>query len=213
MSSDSGFALTKPPVLDQDQVGDVRGAALECTLRLDPGWRTAQNRRSRAAATPVSSPLSALVARTSRVDAAPRTASAAATESALRSVVSAGTVAISCTTVPRSMFPLRGSPALSSTVIGAGAASAGDSAASAGALRGSHEFIAQARDSRRCDPRLEAFRRKLRLHGETMQRGRGRNKLLSSRALRPCDHMCAMMLSPNSLHLISVAPSIRRAKS
>lgn len=27
------------------------------------------------------------------------------------------------------------------------------------------------------------------------------------------NHMCAMMLSPNAEHLISVAPSIRRAKS
>ena len=29
----------------------------------------------------------------------------------------------------------------------------------------------------------------------------------------PLTHMCSMMLSPNSEHLISVAPSIWRAKS
>ena|SRR5437762_1367006 len=35
----------------------------------------------------------------------------------------------------------------------------------------------------------------------------------SSFVIRHSHHMCAMTLSPNSLHLISVAPSIRRAKS
>ena len=34
-----------------------------------------------------------------------------------------------------------------------------------------------------------------------------------SRVAIACAYMCAMMLSPNSEHLISVAPSIRRAKS
>jgi hypothetical protein len=37
--------------------------------------------------------------------------------------------------------------------------------------------------------------------------------LCGSFAYSTIAYMCAMMLSPNSLHLISVAPSISRAKS